>query len=461
MDETIELIQRCRSITFHELPEDVINTAKYLFLDYLGVTIRGSQTESARSAQSLASKFPSAAPDMTVIGTDVASDALHAALANGIAAHSIECDDVVNEASLHPAVTVMTTALSAASLAGGCSGKDFISAIVGGYETVIRLGVALDPASHYARGFHPTATCGTFGSAMTAACILKLGKERTADALGIAGSQAAGSMEYLTDGVYTKRFHAGWASQSGLTAALLAAEGFSGPKTIIEGKFGFLKGYSGNPRPERLFSDWKNPYKIMKTSIKPHACCRYNQGPIDCLLQIMIDHQLAAEEVKTAMVGVLSAGFPLVAEPVEKKRRPATIVDAQFSMPFGAAVAILFGNAALDQYTLKNLESKRIKDLMDQIICVRDPSLDATYPSKWPASAEIQTHAGRKYNYKIEYPKGDPENPLSNEELIDKFLTMVKPVLPIQQAQKIIRLVENFEDLADVRHFMKVLDLQK
>lgn len=460
MNETTELIKRCSRIAFHELPEVVIRTAKHLLLDYLGVAIRGSQTESAKSAQSLAAKFHSTAADMTIIGTDIATDPLHAALANGIAAHSIECDDVVNEASLHPAVTVMTTALSAASLAGGCSGRDFISAVVGGYETVIRLGVALDPALHYAQGFHPTATCGTFGSALTAACILKLGQQRTAAALGIAGSQAAGSMEYLTDGVYTKRFHAGWAAQSGLTAALLAAEGFSGPQTIIEGKFGFLKGYSKKPRPERLFADWKNPYKIMKTSIKPHACCRYIQGPIDCLLKIIKDNQLAADDIKTTTVGVLSAGFPLVAEPPEKKRRPATIVDAQFSMPFGAAAAILFGNAALDRYTMDNLRSEKLRDLMQRVDCVRDPALDALYPSKWPASAEIETRTGRTYSYHLEYPKGDPENPLSYEELKDKFFNMVQPVLPVKQAEQIIQLVEDFENLEDVRPMMRTLTLK-
>ncbi len=292
---------------------------------------------------------------------------------------------------------------------------------------------------------------------MTAAGILKLGKMRTVNALGIAGSQAAGSMEYLTDGVFTKRFHAGWASQSGLTAALLAAEGFTGPKTIIEGKFGFLKGYSDKSCPEQLFSGWKNPYKLMKTSIKPHACCRYSQGPIDCLLKIMADNQLSAADVKTATVGVLRAGFPLVAEPVEKKRRPATIVDAQFSMPFGGSVAILFGNAALDRYTLRNLRSRKVMDLMTHINCVQDPALDIEYPSKWPATAEIETHDGRRYSCKIEYPKGDPENPLSYEEIKDKFLSMVQPVLPDQQANKIIQLVEDFENIGDVCQVMTEL----
>lgn len=457
MNATIELIERCNRIDFNELPPEVVDTAKHLLLDYLGVALRGSQTESAQCAQILARGFNSTVSNMTIIGTDVATDPLHAALANGIAAHSIEYDDVINEASLHPAVTTMTTALSAAGLAGGCSGRDFIAAVVVGYETTIRLGVAVNPASHYERGFHPTATCGTFGSAMTAARILKLDEKQTANALGIAGSQAAGSMEYLTDGVYTKRFHAGWASKSGLTAALLAREGFTGPRTIVEGKFGFLKGYSDRPHPERLFEDWANPYKIMKTGIKNYTCCRYKQGSIDCILSIMQDNKLSAEDVKRVTTGILSAGFPLVAEPIEKKRRPQTIVDAQFSMPFGAAVAILFGHAALDQYTQQNFDSKPVKALMDRVHCIKDPSLDAMFPEKWPATAQIETHDGRRFDARTEYPKGDPENPLTWGEIKDKFSTLVGPVLPPTQANEIIQMVENLDSLADTRSLMNVL----
>ena len=452
MNETLELARHCSSIEYENLADDVIDMAKYLFLDYLGVVMRGSQTNSAKCAQSLAGQFRSTSANMTIIGTNVVTDSLNAALANGIAAHSIECDDVVNEASLHPAVTIMTTALSAANLAGGCSGKDFIRAIVVGYEMVIRLGVAVDPAAHYARGFHPTATCGTFGAAMTAACILGLDENQTLNALGIAGSQAAGSMEYLTDGVYTKRFHAGWAAKSGLTAALLAKEGFTGPRTIIEGKFGFLNGYSEEPHPEHLFSDWANPYKIMKTGIKPYACCRYKQGPIDCILQIMQSHQLTQADVKRIRVGVLSAGFSLVADPIEKKRQPQTIVDAQFSMPFGAAVAVLFGNAGLDQYTTENLRATDVDRIMACVDCYKDLVLDEQYPSKWPAAAEIETHDGKRFNAHIEYPKGDPENPLSWNELQAKFLSMVGTAMSADQAHGIIQRIEKLETRDDLMH---------
>ena len=458
MNETLQLTKRCGNIAFQKLPGEVIDAAKHLFLDYLGVTIRGSQTESAKCAQSMAGQFHSTTADMTIIGTDVLTDCLNAALANGIAAHSIECDDVVNEASLHPAVTIMTTALSAVNLSGGCSGKEFIAAIVSGYELVIRLGVAVDPAAHYARGFHPTATCGTFGSAMTAACILGLDEKQTVNALGIAGSQAAGSMEYLTDGVYTKRFHAGWASKSGLTAALLAREGFTGPKTILEGKFGFLKGYSDESHPEQLFADWEDPYKILKTSIKPYACCRYKQGPIDCILQIMQANQLRQADVKRIRVAVLSAGFSLVADPIEKKRHPQTIVDAQFSMPFGAAVAVLFGKAGLDQYTMQNIHSRELLDLMVRVDCYKDESLDVLYPAKWPAEAVVETTDGKTFRSRIEYPKGDPENPLSWEDIQDKFLNMVSTVYSAKQSNNVIGWVENLEKVEDVSNALEALE---
>lgn len=461
MDETVELAKRCRDISFHNLPKDVIDTAKHLFLDYLGVAIRGAQTHSARCAQSLAGRFQPKTAPMAVIGTEVLTDPLHAALANGIAAHSIEYDDVVNEASLHPAVTIMTTALSAANLAGGCSGEDFIAAVIAGYEAAIRLGVAVDPASHYARGFHPTATCGTFGAALTAARILNLDQEQSVNAMGIAGSQAAGSMEYLTDGVYTKRFHAGWASHSGLTAALLAAEGFTGPQTILEGKFGFFKGYSDASDPGRLLEDWARPYKIMKTSIKAYTCCRYIQGPIDCILQIMQDNQLSQSDVKRIRVGVLNAGFSLVSDPIEKKRHPETIVDAQFSMPFGAAVAVLFGKAGLDQYTMQNIHSRELRDLMARVDCYKHASLDALYPAKWPAEATIETTGGQTFMSRIEYPKGDPENPLSWKEIQDKFLNMVIKLYSVKKANNIIGCVENLDALENVHYVMEELRRKK
>ncbi|MEW6670056.1 MAG: MmgE/PrpD family protein [Thermodesulfobacteriota bacterium] len=456
MKETIELIQRCRAVDVKNLPPEVVDRAKYLLLDYLGVAGRGAMSDSAGAARKMAAGLGPATKGAAVIGTQQSAGPPFAALVNGIAAHSIELDDVVNEASLHPGVTVMSAALAAGHMAN-CSGRELIAGIVAGYEATIRLGIALDPSAHYARGFHPTATCGTLGSAVTAAKILKLTADEMKNALGIAGSQAAGLLEFLSDGAFTKRFHAGWAAHSGLLAALLAREGFTGPGTVIEGKFGFLKAYSDRPDPNRILSGWGNPYQVMKTSIKPHACCRYKQGPIDGVLAIMREHRLAVADIESVEIAVLKTGFALVVEPVAQKQNPQSIVDAQFSMPFGAAAAVLFGKASLNEYSQDNLKSPEVRQMMQRVRCVSDDDLEKEFPVKWPARVKITTKSGQAFSVQIDYPKGDPENPLTWEELIAKFTELVQPVYSNDRIAKIIETVRTLERAAALTSLSELL----
>jgi 2-methylcitrate dehydratase PrpD len=350
----------------------------------------------------------------------------------------------------------MPAALAAAHIAG-CTGKEFIAAVVAGYEVMIKLGIALDPAAHYARGFHPTATCGTLGSAIAAAKILKLDQKPMQNALGIAGSQAAGSMEFLADGAYTKRFHPGWAAHSGIIAALLALESFSGPATIIEGRFGFLHAYSPNSDPAKILENWGAPYEVLKTSIKPHACCRYKQGPIDGILQIMRENKLSAADIENVTLSVLKAGFALVAEPEDLKYNPESIVDAQFSMPFGAAVAILHGKASLDQYTQNNLRSALVKETMRKIKCLKDPEIEADFPRKWRAIAKIKTTDGNEYIAKVEYPKGDPENPFTWDEIMGKFRNLISAVFPEARQNQIIETIRSLDQTRDVTELSNLL----
>ena len=456
MKETSELVQRCQAIEFQNLPPEVVDRAKYLLLDYLGVAGRGALSDSAVAARKMVANLESVSKGAAVIGTKQSASPPYAALLNGIAAHSIELDDVVNEASLHPGVTVMSAALAAGHMAN-CSGKELIAGIVAGYEVVIRLGIGLDPSAHYARGFHPTATCGTLGSAITAAKILGLSAVEMKNALGIAGSQAAGLMEFLSDGAFTKRFHAGWAAHSGLLAALLAREGFTGPGTVIEGKFGFLKSYSDRPDPDRVLAAWGNPYQVMKTSIKPHACCRYKQGPIDGILTIMREHGLTAADIESVELAVLKTGFALVVEPEAQKQKPQSIVDAQFSMPFGAAVAILFGKASLDEYSQENLSSLEVRKMMRRVRCVADADLEKEFPRKWPARVTITTGRGQDFSIKIDYPKGDPENPLTWEELIAKFRELVQPVYSNDCTSKIIETIKTLEHADNLKSLSELL----
>ena len=456
MEETKGLTKKCHELSYNALPEEVIDRVKYLTLDYLGVAARGSLSESSAPILNFISNRGMVGEGAVVIGTDLKADPTYAALANGTFAHSIELDDVVNEASLHPAVVIMSSALASSHIAGS-SIRAFIEGIVVGYEAMIRLGFALDPKAHYAQGFHPTGTCGTMGSALTAAKILGLDQETMTNALGIAGSQAAASMEFLSDGSFTKRLHAGWAAHSGVIAALLAREGFTGPGTIIEGRYGFLRSHSPNSDPSSLFENWGDPFKVMKTSIKPHACCRYKQGPIDGILEIMHQNSLKHSDIEEVKLGILKAGFPIVVQPEESKYNPKSIVDAQFSMPFGAAVAILHGRASLEEYTQKNIMSSEIKQMMKKIHCVEDPELEIDYPKKWPASVTLSTKSGQQYHTKIEFPKGDPENPLTWDELIHKFKSLITPVFSDKRGTEIISYVRGIELAKDLKDLSSLL----
>ena len=456
MELTKEIIQRCHDLNYNDLSDDIIDRTRYLLLDYIGVAARGSLSDSSIPMLRLVQDLDKTAEGAVVIGTNIRVSPPLAALANGTAAHSLELDDVVNEASLHPAVAIMPAAMAAAQLAG-CTGKEFLAAIVIGYEVTIKLGIALDPAAHYARGFHPTGTCGTMGAAVTAAKILGLNQSAMTNALGIAGSMAAGSMEFLSDGSFTKRLHPGWAAHSGMMAALLAGNDFTGPGTIVEGKFGFLHSYSSAPKADKILTTWGRPYEIMRTSIKPHSCCRYKQGPIDGILKIVRENNLDTSQIEKVTVGILKAGFALVAEPESQKSNPKSVVDAQFSMPFGAAVAILNGKATLDEYTMENVNSARVKELMDKISCVKDPELEKEFPKKWPASVTLQTKDGKTYLTRIDFPKGDPENPLTWDELIDKFRNLIAPVFFDARQNEIIVRVRSLENEKDLKTFSMLL----
>jgi len=446
------------NVNYEDLPPDVVDRAKYFCLDFAGVTLNGSTTDSAKAVVKALDDVGRSGPS-TIVGTNKRALPEYAAMANGTAFHSIEMDDVNNEASLHPGVVAFPTALAMADIAP-VSGKDFISAVVAGYDVIIRLGRALKPKEHYGRGFHPTGTCGAFGGAAVAARLLGLQGDDYTHALGIAGSQAAGSMEYLAQGAWTKRLHPGWSAHSGIWAALLARAGYSGPTTILEGRDGFLNAYSGDPDPSLVLKDLGEEYQVTRTGVKPHACCRYNQGPIDCLLEIGKSNDFQAMDIEEVKIGVLSQGMRLVAEPVEAKRNPKSVVDMQFSMPFAAAVALSYGSASLNEYAIGIPDRPEVRHIMDRVQCVTDPKLDAQAPKLFPAWAEVRTSNGRTMRSELTYPKGDPENPVTWDEMRTKFNLLSAPVISSQRQEKIISAIDSLEQMDDVRQLASLLSTE-
>ena len=348
-----------------------MESAKYFCLDYLAMALRGASSDSSLVMQRGVKEL-SGVGDSVIMGTSMRATPQYAALANGAAAHSLEMDDTSNDASMHPGAVAYPAAFACGDI-GNVSGRDFITAVTVGYDLMVRLGHTLDPRKHYARGFHPTGTCGTFGATLIASRLRGLDALHTAWALGIAGSQAAGSHQYLAEGAWTKRMHPGWAAHNGIIAATLANEGFTGPTIIIEGNSGFIHAYSDDADAAQVGEGLGESFYINKTSIKPHSCCRYNQGPIDCILDITKQHSLVPDDLEKVTVGMLEAGWDIVAAPEEQKRSPRNLVEAQFSMPFSAAVAILYGQVSLNEYTEEILAAPQVRELMGRVQCVQRP----------------------------------------------------------------------------------------
>ncbi|HET8672833.1 MAG TPA: MmgE/PrpD family protein, partial [Thermoleophilaceae bacterium] len=303
-----------------------------LLVDYLAVARRGSLT--ASSEVSRRAIGGDAIGPALVEGTTARASAEVAALLNGTAAHSLELDDTYEPASLHAGVTVWPAVL-ALSDELGTSALAAVDAGISGYDVACRLGDRLGPARAYARGFHPTGVCGVVGAAAACAELLGLDERATEEAMGIATSLAGGLLAFLDDGAWTKRLHAGRAAEGGIRAARLAAEGFSGPRDAFTGPHGFLNAFGGAGDASEL-PDSARGSGVLGTAVKLHPCCRYAHGCLDLLLELAPD----PDEIDEVSCSVLSAGWTLVAEPIELKRRVRSPVEAQFSMPFTAALAI-------------------------------------------------------------------------------------------------------------------------
>ena len=251
-DETATLAAYVANLRYDAIPREVLERAKSLTLDFLGSAVRARRE--AESTPALLSMLKALGLDgsgeATVVGDSKTWTPAVAALLNGALGHSLDFDDTHADSSLHPSAPVVPAAFAVGEMVNA-SGRDVLTAIVAGYEVCCRLGNALDPTSHYARGFHPTATAGTYGAAAAAAKLYGLTAEQIVAAFGVSGSQAAGSLQFLVNGAWNKRYQVGAAAMNGVIAASLAREGFVGATESVEGKHGLLVGYTDNARPDK------------------------------------------------------------------------------------------------------------------------------------------------------------------------------------------------------------------
>jgi 2-methylcitrate dehydratase PrpD len=446
---TRELSEFTAALNFDSLPAEVVERTRLLALDHVGIALRARHEAALNDAMaSTLTKLGLASGNASVIGDERGYAPPAAALYNGNLAHSLDFDDTHARGSLHPSAPIVPAAFAAAEIAGA-GGRDIIAGIVAGYEVQIRLSMALKPSDHYARGFHPTATCGVFGAAAAAARVFGLSAQQIANAFGLCGSQAAGSMQFLLDGAWNKPFHTGYAAMGGLMAASFAADGFRGAAQAIEGKAGFLHAYAPDADHQAAVAGLGDKFETMEIAVKPYPSCRYGHAAMDALIELRAANDISHEDIESVEVGLPRTGWNIIGDPEADKQNPKNYVDGQFSMPFVAAVAIRDGKMGWDSYA-PHLADDDTLALCKRIRSIVDPQVEAEFPTYMGGLVRVHTGHG-SFEKMVKIAKGEPENFLSAAEMRAKFDDLTGPYLNNSERDRLADALLHLDACTDMR----------
>jgi 2-methylcitrate dehydratase PrpD len=365
-----------------------------------------------------------------------------AALINGAASHSVEFDDIYRDAGYHPGSPVISAALAAAQ-AQGVSGEKFLRGVIVGYEVSTRIGEAVMP-SHY-KFWHTTGTVGCFGAAAAAATILGCNREQFMHALATAGTFASGLQQAFRSQAMSKPLHGGHAADAGALAALAAAKGVTGASDILEGEVGFGAAMSVNPDWEKATRGLGTDYHIVQVTFKNHGCCGHTFPSIDGALHLVREHKLNAADIRKIRLATYQAGLDII-----NNANPEGAYQAKFSLQYTVAHAVVHGSVRLNAFLPDRLDDPEVRALMRKIECIADPELSKGYPTQRAAQVEIETTDGRKLAHFQPTRKGDPEMPLTDAELNDKYLELAVPVLGEAAARALLDQLWTIEKLANV-----------
>ena len=436
---TEKFAEFCEQLKYEDLSPEVIKRTKLLILDTVGIIIRARHdAESTSSLVSAIEKLEMSNGSCQVFSDKKTYSPSAAALLNGTLAHSLDFDDTHAEASLHSSAPILSAALAAAQM-NKSSGQELITACVVGYEVQIRLGLAGGASAHYKKGFHPSATCGIFGAAAAAGFLMGLTKEQYISAFGIALSQSAGSMQFLTDGAWTKRSHVGQAAQNGLSCAIMAGEGFKGPSKAFEGQWGYLHSYASDGNIKKAIDGLGEKFETLNLGVKPYPSCRYSHAAIDGLIELKKELNFSSEDLDDVDIGLSETALNIIGYPLNDKQNPKSIVDGQFSMPFCAAVTVKSGGLQWDDYK-NHLNNSDTLSLCNKIKVSPDKDAEECCPEYMSAKVKVVVK-GKKHEKFVKIPKGEPENFMDDAEFISKFQGLTEPYLSKQRVDQLTDLM--------------------
>lgn len=437
-------------LEYAQLKRKVVEQSKRCFLDFVGVSLLGSDTDVGKILITIM-KSMGGVKESTIIGDGNKIPCINAAFVNGAIAHIHELDDGHRFAMGHPGAPIIPAALAIGEKVDA-TGKELITAIVAGYEVFIRIASSINP-SHLLRGFHTTGTCGTFGATVAAGKLLSLNVSELTSALGIAGIQAAGLMEVMRGESVVKPLQPGRASQSGVFAALLAQDGITAPSTILDGEDGFCRATSNDCDLQAIARNLGKNYEILGVYFKFYASCRHTHPSIDATLKLVNKYNISPQEIKEVRIRTYSAAYHLCG----KGYTPKTVSTAKFSLPYCISVAIIERRVDPDVFTIHKIKDQKILRLAKKVKVEVDSDIDKSVPKERGSRVEIVKISGEKYECYVENPYGEPEIPASSEDLRNKFRALSTKVISTQKTDKLIELINRLETLESVEEIKENL----
>ena len=451
---SMELARFAAELEYAKLPSEVVENVRLRLLDTVGVCLASVGMEYASAIADVV-RSQGGRPEATLFCQPDRLPATWAALYNGALAHGNDFDDTHSVALVHPSGVIIPTMLAVAERIGA-TGREAMTAAVAGYEVGLRIGMAV-PGGFHARGFHATGVCGTFAAAVTAGRLGRLDAGQLAHAIGIAGSQAAGSLEFLGDGAWTKRMHPGWAAHAGIVAALLAAQGYTGPAAALEGRFGLFNAYATPAPPdlERLTSGLGDEWEVLNTDFKPYPCGHVSHPYMDCARSLRAKHQLTPEDVEAIELRVPGPAVPIVCEPLADKRRPANAYAARFSLPYAVAVVLAEGQAGIDDFSEARIRDPRILALTARTTYQIDNTLP--FPEHFPGWVRLRLRDGREIEARTDVSRGSREHPMTEAEFYEKFESNAARTLPHGALEALWERGMGFDSLSGITEFTRFL----
>jgi 2-methylcitrate dehydratase PrpD len=448
MDPIEVFLEATMNKSFEDFNPEAINSAKSGLIDFVGVMLGGVVSQQTKMCVDLIERW-GGVPEATVLATGRKVPRHLAMLANCTAGGALGYDEVHERARLHGMSAVVPAAMAFSEMTR-IDGKSFITSIIIGYELVARMGLAIN-AEPGATGFATTFQGASLSTALVGSKLLGLDLNITRNALGIAYSMVAGNQEVIREGVDMMVIQQGLSGMNGIIALEMAKIGISGPKEILSGKYGYFSIYHpGRHSIEAFTKDLGNKWEIENMSIKPVPCCKLIQTALQASLDLRYEYNLSPEQIAEVQVGVISENFGMICDPLDVKKKPKTIIDALYSVPYVLSVALTKGEVGLADFTLEGIARPEVLEFAKLVNPVKDPNLSKS-KGTMPAWVNVFLKDGRKLTCHRDAVKGNPAFPMTDEERNAKFFNcLFYAGYPKQTADRLLKALEQIENMVNV-----------